>query len=190
MLIKLLFQVCKYKFLLLQLYFLKICINLVGKGQFKKALDTVSYYLTQLLFPYRKSQYMIISFASVAILSCVTSVLCFFERQFLTMYPPQAVRQIILAVDRFVAGGDVAEVAGLLHAVWWGKRLQGKQAMIAVHLRWYICQRQKQFQKENDNMLVHKHMQTDPTTLSYLEGHRPYDQSVLTNANSTLNYEP
>lgn len=34
------------------------------------------------------------------------------------MYPSQTIRKIILAVDRFVAGGDIAEVAGLLHAVW------------------------------------------------------------------------
>lgn len=59
------------------------------------------------------------------------------------MYPPQAVGQIILAVDCLVAGGDIAEVAGLLHAVWWREGLEGKQAVVAVHLRRYICQRQK-----------------------------------------------
>lgn len=53
----------------------------------------------------------------------VESVLCFFVilfiTMFLTMYSPQAVRQVILAVDSLVAGGDIAEIAGLLHAVWW-----------------------------------------------------------------------
>lgn len=56
----------------------------------------------------------------------------------LTMYPPQAVGQVILAVDRLVAGGDVAEVAGLLHVVGWRKRFKWEQAMVAVHLRRYI----------------------------------------------------
>lgn len=84
---------------------------------------------------------------------CVTSLLCAFEKQslitaFLTVYPPQAVRQVILAVDRLVAGGDVAEIAGLLHAVWWREGLEGEEAVVAVHLRWYICQRQKWFQKQ------------------------------------------
>lgn len=65
---------------------------------------------------------------------------------FLTMYPPQTVRQVILAVDCFVAGSDVAEIAGLLHAVWRGKGLEGEQTVVAVYLRWYICQREKQFQ--------------------------------------------
>lgn len=60
------------------------------------------------------------------------------------MYPPQTVRQVILAVDGLVAGGDVAEVAGLLYAVWWGEWLKGEQAVVAIHLRRYICQRQKQ----------------------------------------------
>ncbi|TNN88871.1 hypothetical protein EYF80_000749 [Liparis tanakae] len=46
-----------------------------------------------------------------------------------------AVRQVILAVDSLVAGGDVAEVAGLLHAVWWGHGLEREQAVVAVHLR-------------------------------------------------------
>lgn len=55
-----------------------------------------------------------------------------------TMYPAQAVRQVILAVDGLVAGSDVAEVAGLLHAVWRGQRLEGEEAVVAVHLRWYI----------------------------------------------------
>lgn len=55
------------------------------------------------------------------------------------MYPPQAVRQIILAVDRLITGGDVTEVAGLLHAVWRGEGLEGKQAVVAVNLRWHIC---------------------------------------------------
>lgn len=55
------------------------------------------------------------------------------------MYPPQAVRQIILAVDRLITGGDVTEVAGLLHAVWRGEGFEGKQAVVAVNLRRYIC---------------------------------------------------
>ena len=87
------------------------------------------------------------------------------------MYPPQAVRQIILAVDRLVAGGDVAEVAGLLHAVWWGKRLEGEQAVVAVHLRWYICQTEKRFQRQKINQMCHATAQTNkknPTTLSLL----------------------
>lgn len=58
---------------------------------------------------------------------------------FLTVYPPQAVRQIVLAVDRLITGGDVTEVAGLLHAVWWREGLEGKQAVVAVNLRRYIC---------------------------------------------------
>lgn len=62
-----------------------------------------------------------------------------FLRLFLTVYPPQAVRQIILAVDRLITGGDVTEVAGLLHAVWWREGLEGKQAVVAVNLRRYIC---------------------------------------------------
>lgn len=45
---------------------------------------------------------------------------------FPTVYSPQAVRQVILTVDCLVAGGDVAKVAGLLHAVWWGEGLEGK----------------------------------------------------------------
>lgn len=57
---------------------------------------------------------------------------------FITLYPPQAVWQVILAVDRLVAGGDVAEVAGFLHAVRRGERLEGKQAVVAVHFRRYI----------------------------------------------------
>lgn len=60
---------------------------------------------------------------------------------FLTLYPPQTVRQVVLAVHRLVAGGDVAEVAGLLHAVGWREGLKGKQAVVAVHLRGYVCQR-------------------------------------------------
>lgn len=52
------------------------------------------------------------------------------------MYPPQAVRQVVLAVDGLVAGSDVAEVTGLLQAVGRWDRLQGKQAVVAVHLRW------------------------------------------------------
>lgn len=58
---------------------------------------------------------------------------------FPTVYPPQAVRQIVLAVDRLITGGDVTEVAGLLHAVWWREGLEGKQAVVAVNLRRYIC---------------------------------------------------
>lgn len=54
------------------------------------------------------------------------------------MYSPQTIRHVILAVDRFVAGGNVAEIAGLLHAVWWREGLQRKQAVVAVHLRRYI----------------------------------------------------
>lgn len=57
----------------------------------------------------------------------------------LTVYPPQAVRQIVLAVDRLITGGDVTKVAGLLHAVWWREGLEGKQAVVAVDLRRYIC---------------------------------------------------
>lgn len=56
-----------------------------------------------------------------------------------TVYPPQAVRQVILAVDSLVAGGDVAEVAGLLHTVRWWEWFKGEQAVVAVHLTWYIC---------------------------------------------------
>lgn len=58
------------------------------------------------------------------------------------MYPPQAVRQVILAVDGLVAGGDVAEVAGLLHAVGWREGLEGEEAVVAVHLRRHIYQSQ------------------------------------------------
>lgn len=76
---------------------------------------------------------------------------------FLTVYPPQAVRQVILAVDRLIARGDVTKVAGLLHTVWWREGLKGKQAVVAVHLRRNICQRQKQFQKKKRQL--HKHMQ-------------------------------
>lgn len=54
--------------------------------------------------------------------------------QMVTVYPPQAVRQVILAVDSLVAGGDVAEVAGLLHAVGWRKRFKREQAVVTVHL--------------------------------------------------------
>ena len=71
------------------------------------------------------------------------------------MYPPQAVGQVILAVDCLVAGSDVAEVAGLLHAVWWREGLEGEQAVVTVHLRRYICQRQKQFQKKKQNKNGH-----------------------------------
>lgn len=54
---------------------------------------------------------------------------------FLTMYPPETVRQVIFAVDRLVTGSDVTEVAGFLEAVRGKKRLQGKEAMVAVYLR-------------------------------------------------------
>lgn len=60
----------------------------------------------------------------------------------LTLYPPQAVRQVVLAVHCLVAGGDVAEVAGLLHAVGWREGFEGKQAVVAVHLRWYVCHKE------------------------------------------------
>lgn len=70
---------------------------------------------------------------------------------FPTMYPPQAVRQVVLAVDCLVARCDVAEVAGLLHAIWWREGLEGEEAVVAVHLRWYICQRQQRFQKGKSN---------------------------------------
>lgn len=62
---------------------------------------------------------------------------------FLTMYPPQTVRQVIFAVDRLIAGGDVTEIAGLLHTIRWREGLKGKQAVVTVHLRRNICQRQK-----------------------------------------------
>lgn len=65
--------------------------------------------------------------------------------RFLTLYPPQAVRQVVLAVHRLVAGGDVAEVAGLLHAVGRREGFEGKQAVVAVNLRRNICQKQKPF---------------------------------------------
>lgn len=63
----------------------------------------------------------------------------------LTLYPPQAVRQVVLAVHCLVAGGDVAEVAGLLHAVGWREGFEGKQAVVAVHLRRYACHKKKLF---------------------------------------------
>lgn len=63
----------------------------------------------------------------------------------LTLYPPQAVRQVVLAVHCLVAGGDVAEVAGLLHAVGWREGFKGKQAVVAVHLRWYVCHKKTRF---------------------------------------------
>lgn len=65
------------------------------------------------------------------------------------MYSPQAVRQVILAVDGLVAGGDVAEIAGLLHAVWWEEGLEGEQAVVAIHIRWYICQKIKNKKKSH-----------------------------------------
>lgn len=55
---------------------------------------------------------------------------------FRTMYPPETVRQVVFAVDRLVTGSDVIEVAGFLEAVGGKKGLQGKEAMVAVHLRW------------------------------------------------------
>lgn len=67
------------------------------------------------------------------------------------MYPPQAVGQVVLAVDSLVAGGDVAEVAGLLHAVWWWEGLEGEEAVVAVHLRRYICQKQTHMRKKKKN---------------------------------------
>lgn len=71
----------------------------------------------------------------------------------LTLYPPQAVRQVVLAVHCLVAGGDVAEVAGLLHAVGWREGFEGKQAVVAVHLRWYVCHKKKVFLKAK----MHRH---------------------------------
>lgn len=61
----------------------------------------------------------------------------------LTLYSPQTIRQVVLAVHRLVAGGDVAEVAGLLHAVGWREGLEGKEAVVAVHFRWYVCQQHR-----------------------------------------------
>lgn len=58
-----------------------------------------------------------------------TNILC------LTMYPPEAVRQVIFAVDCLVTGSDVTEVAGFLKTVWWGKGFQGKEAVVTVYLR-------------------------------------------------------
>lgn len=69
------------------------------------------------------------------------------------MYSPQAVRQVILGVDSLVARGNVAKVAGLLHAVWWEERLKGEQTVVAIHLRWYICQKPKQFQHKSNIIL-------------------------------------
>lgn len=63
----------------------------------------------------------------------------------LTLYPPQAVGQVVLAVHCLVAGGDVAEVAGLLHAVGWREGFEGKQAVVAVHLRWYVYHKKISF---------------------------------------------
>lgn len=77
------------------------------------------------------------------------------------MYPPQAVRQVILAVDSLVAGGDVAEVAGLLHAVWWGEGLEGEQAVVTIHLRRYICHRQRQKKPNMIHTVMHKRMQSN-----------------------------
>lgn len=90
------------------------------------------------------------------------SVSCFVDKQhfitvFLTMNPPQAVRQVILAVHRLVTRGDVTKVSSLLHAVWWRKGLKGKQTVVAVHLRWYICRRQKQFQSSNSHKTMQIH---------------------------------
>lgn len=79
-----------------------------------------------------------------------------------TVYPPQAVRQVILAVDRLIARGDITEVAGLLHTIWWKEGLKGKQAVVAIHLRWYICQREKQY----IYIQMHKNMQPKPEPIS------------------------
>lgn len=81
------------------------------------------------------------------------------------MYPPQAVRQVILAVDRLVARGDVAEVAGLLHAVWWGKGLKRKQAMVAVHFCWYICPTEGVSDEESKEMQNYTNTKTSLTLL-------------------------
>lgn len=53
------------------------------------------------------------------------------------MYPPEAVRQVIFAVHCLVTGSDVTEVAGFLKTVGWGKGFQGKEAVVAVYLRWH-----------------------------------------------------
>lgn len=111
---------------------------------------------------------------------CVSERL-FLTTTFLTVYPPQAVRQVVLAVDCLVAGGDVAEVAGLLQAVWWGEGLEGEQAVVAVHLRRYICQRQRQFQKGK--------IETDPTTLSKLWVIAHKQLLVFTNTKSTIDFQ-
>lgn len=76
-------------------------------------------------------------FKSINIAMCVIFVR--------TLYPPEAVRQVVLAVDCLVAGGDVAEVAGLLHAVGRREGFEGKQAVVAVHLRWYVCHKKIRF---------------------------------------------
>ena len=72
------------------------------------------------------------------------------------MYPPQAVRQVIFAVDCLVAGGDVAEVAGLLHAVWWREGFEGEEAVVAVHLIWNTCQTQRQLKTKCRHVCTHK----------------------------------
>lgn len=73
------------------------------------------------------------------------------RNSFITVYPPQAVRKVILAVDSLVAGGHVAEVAGLLHAVWWRQGLKREEAVVAVHLRGYVCQRTTKSQRKLNN---------------------------------------
>lgn len=64
----------------------------------------------------------------------------FMARHYLTMYPPQAVRQIILAVHRLVTGSDVTEVAGFLHSIGRRDGLEWEQAVVAVNFCWNTCQ--------------------------------------------------
>lgn len=87
------------------------------------------------------------------------------------MYPPQAIRQVILAVDRLIARGNVTKVAGLLHAIWWREGLKGKQAVVAVHLRWDICQKQKRIKKKKKITQLHKHMYTLDLGLAHMENY-------------------
>lgn len=57
----------------------------------------------------------------------------------LTVYPPEAVGQVIFAVHSFVTGSDVTEVACFVEPIEWRQRLQGKEAMIAVHFCGNAC---------------------------------------------------
>lgn len=53
------------------------------------------------------------------------------------MYPPEAVRQVIFAVDCLVTGSDVTEIAGFLKTVGGRKGFQGKEAVVTVNLGWH-----------------------------------------------------